>query len=599
MNEAVPTWSNLVSMFFEQADQRLGRPFLWAKKNGAGYEALTWGQAAETVEKLACGLRRLGVADGDRIVLVSENRPEWLIADLAIMAAGGISVPAYTTNTEADHLHILENSGAKGAIVSTRRFAQRLIPAAHRAADMKFVIGMEPAEIQQHLSIDLHAWPDILTDGEGDDTFDVRAHSGRFRRDDTACIIYTSGTGGAPKGVMLHHGALLHNCEGAQEVLSELGLNDDVFLSFLPLSHSYEHTAGQFFPIFLGAQIYYAESAENLIRNMAEAQPTIMMAVPRLYELIQSRILAGVRNADGLRQKMFMKAVELGRERLRNGGRLPFSKMILDALLEILVRSKVRKRFGGRLKAFVSGGGPLTPEVGEFLTALGIRILQGYGLTESGPVYGVNRPGLVKMDAVGPPLKNTEVRIAEDGEILLRGEMVMQGYWRDPALTAQTVRDGWLHTGDIGELDDDGYLRITDRKKDIIVNSGGDNISPQRVEGLLTLEPEIAQAMVHGDRRPHLVGLLVPDADWLRSWADSNGCAADLPALCENADFRAALGGAVERVNKNLSNIERVRRFIVAREPFTIENRQMTPTLKVRRHRIRAEYGDTLEALYR
>ena len=269
-----------------------------------------------------------------------------------------------------------------------------------------------------------------------------------------------------------------------------------------------------------------------------------------------------------------------------------------DFFLEILVRRKVRKRFGGRLKAFVSGGGPLTPEVGNFLTSLGVRILQGYGLTESGPVYGVNRPGLVKMHTVGPPLKNTDVKIAEDGEILLRGELVMQGYWRDPGLTAQTIRDGWLYTGDIGELDEDGYLQITDRKKDIIVNSGGDNVSPQRVEGMLILEPEIAQAMVFGDRRPHLVGLLVPDAEWLRSWAESKGVEPDLAAMCRNPALHAALSEAIERVNKNLSRIERVRRFVIAREPFTIENRQLTPTLKIRRHRIKKEYGEALEALY-
>ena len=595
MTEETRVWPNLVSMFFEQAARREKRPFLWAR-NGNGYTPVTWGQAAEQVVSLARGLRRLGVVDGDRVVLVSENRPEWLIADVAIMAAGGITVPAYTTNTEADHLHILDNSGAKGAIVSTRRLAQQLIPAAHRAATVKFVIGMEPAEIRQHLSVDLHVWSDVLADGDGD--FDPRAHAEGFRRDETACIIYTSGTGGAPKGVMLHHGSLLHNCEGAFEVLWQLGLDDDVFLSFLPLSHSYEHTAGQFFPIFLGAQIYYAESAEMLIKNMGEAKPTIMMAVPRLYELIQSRILTGVRKAGGRREKLFMRAVELGQERLRNGGRLPFGKAVTDFFLDILVRRQVRKRFGGRLKAFVSGGGPLTPEVGNFLTSLGVRILQGYGLTESGPVYGVNRPDLVKMHTVGPPLKNTEVKIAEDGEILLRGELVMQGYWRDPGLTAQTIRDGWLYTGDIGELDEDGYLQITDRKKDIIVNSGGDNVSPQRVEGMLILEPEIAQAMVFGDRRPHLVGLLVPDAEWLRSWAESKGVEPDLAAMCRNQALHAALAEAIERVNKNLSRIERVRRFVIAREPFTIENRQLTPTLKIRRHRIKKEYGEALEALY-
>lgn len=598
MSNEITSWPNLVSMFFVQAEKQGDKPFLWAKRDGA-YEPMTWRRAADQVVKLAQGLRALGVGAGDRVVLVSENRPEWLIADIAIMATGAITVPAYTTNTEADHLHILGNSGAKGAIVSTRRFANQLIPAAHRSADMQFVIAMDPLEISQHLSIDLHVWSEIMANGgEDGKELDIIATADGLKRDGTACIIYTSGTGGAPKGVMQHHGALLHNCEGAHDVLSELGLLNDVFLSFLPLSHSYEHTAGQFFPIFLGAQIYYAESADQLIKNMGEVHPTLMMAVPRLYELIQSRILTGVRNAGGLRMKMFEKALELGLERLRNGGKLPLHKAAVDILLDVLVRSKIRKRFGGRLKAFVSGGGPLNPQVGNFLTALGVRILQGYGLTESGPVVGVNRPRLVKMDTVGPPLKGAEVRIASDGEILLRGEMVMQGYWRAPDLTAQAIRDGWLYTGDVGRLDEDGYLQITDRKKDIIVNSGGDNLSPQRVEGMLTLEPEIAQAMVHGDRRPHLVGIIVPDADWTRDWAEAKGVPADLPALAEDREFRTALSDAVDRVNKSLSTIERVRRFIVAPEPFSIENEQMTPTLKVRRHKIREVYGDALEAQY-
>ena len=585
MSEATTIWPNLVTMFFTQAQRSGDQPFLWAK-TGGDYAPLSWRETALRVVRLARGLRALGVVAGDRIVLVSENRPEWLIADMAIMASGAISVPAYTTNTEADHLHILENSGAKGAIVSNRRLAGTLIPAAHRADETHFVIAIEPPEIAQHLTIDLHPWDDILASGETG--ADITAEAEQFQRTDTACIIYTSGTGGAPKGVMLSHGAILHNCEGADDALRELALGHEVFLSFLPLSHSYEHSPGQFFPILIAADIYYAESAELLIKNMAQARPTIMVSVPRLYELMRTRILAGVRKQGGLREKMFHKTVALGRKRHLTGS-LGFSEAILDFVLEKLVRAKVRARFGGRLKAMVSGGAPLNPEIGLFFTALGLRILQGYGQTESAPVVSVNRPGKVKMHTVGPPLINTEVRIAEDGEILIKGELVMQGYWRDPELSAQTVKEGWLHTGDIGVLDNDGYIQITDRKKDIIVNSGGDNISPQRVEGILTLEPEIAQAMVYGDKKPHLVGLLVPDAEWLKGWKAEHG---------PDADIHDALGAAVDRVNKDLSNVERVRRFIIGDEAFSIDNEQMTPTLKVRRHKITEVYGDRLESLY-
>ena len=590
------SWPNLVAMFFAQAENHGAKPFLWAKTDGV-YSPLSWEETARRVNVLARGLKALGVAPGDRVILVSENRPEWLIADIAIMAAGAITVPAYVTNTVDDHRHVVEDSGAKAAIVSTRKLAERFLPAAHQSPAMDFVVTIEPHDVSQRLSVDVHQWEFILETGRAAPDA-VSADAGRWRRDDTACVIYTSGTGGVPKGVMLHHGAILHNCAGAGDALAELGLGDDVFLNFLPLSHSYEHTAGLFFPIFVGAQIYFAEGVESLVANMAEARPTIMTAVPRLYETMRTRILRGVEKAGGSKEKMFRKTLELGLRGIEAPGSLSFTDRILDGVLDRLVRNKVRSRFGGRLKALVSGGAPLNPDIGNFFTALGLCILQGYGQTESAPVISVNRPRKIKMHTVGPPLLDTEVKIAEDGEILARGELVMQGYWRNPEATANAIREGWLHTGDVGEFDADGYIQITDRKKDIIVNSGGDNLSPQRVEGLLTLEAEIAQAMVHGDRRPHLVGLLVPDAEWLKGWAEEAGKSADLAEVAGDADLHKALAAVVERVNGNLSAVEKVRRFVVAEAPFTIDNAQMTPTLKVRRHKIREIYGDRLEGLY-
>jgi len=595
MNAARTVWPNLVSMFFAQAERLGEKSFLWTKRDGA-YRPLVWRETAGQVTRLARGLQGLGVGPGDRVALVSENRPEWLIAEVAIMATGAIAVPAYTTNTEADHLHILANSGAKGAVVSTRRLAAKLVPAAHRAPEMQFVIAIEPPDITQRLTVDIHTWDSVLAGGEAG--ADIAASAASLKRADTAAIIYTSGTGGAPKGVMLHHGAILHNCEGALEAIEELGLGDEVFLSFLPLSHSYEHAAGQFLPIFLGAEIYYAEGAEMLVKNMGEARPTLMISVPRLYDVIAGRIQADVRKAGGLKGKMFDRTIALGRKRFLDGGGLTWGERLQDVVLDRLVRDKARGRFGGRLKAMVSGGAPLNPEIGIFFKALGLPIIQGYGQTESAPVVSINRPSRPKMHTVGPPLANTEVRIAEDGEILVRGELVMQGYWRDPDLTARTVRDGWLHTGDVGLIDEDGHLLITDRKKDIIVNSGGDNISPQRVEGMLTLEPEIAQAMVYGDRRPHLVGVLVPDAEWSRAWAAANGREPDAAALAGDKTFHGAMMAVVDRVNRNLSTIEKVRRIVVAPEPFSIDNEQITPTLKLRRHKIVETYGEALNALY-
>lgn len=586
---------SLPAMFFSVAEQRGITPCLWAKQTGA-WQSLSWNETAENVRLLARGLAALGVAHGDRVALASENRPEWLIADLGIMAAGAVTVPAYTTNTPADHQHILSNSGAKAVIVSTQALADKVAEAALRLPRPPLVITLEPWARAQNPGLALHSWNEVLEMGRNAPDV-TEKNLAQLNRKSLACIIHTSGTGGTPKGVMLSHGAILHNCKGAHRLLLELGLENEVFLSFLPLSHSYEHTAGQFFPVSIGAQIYYAEGADTLLANLAEAQPTIMTAVPRLYEMIRSRILRQIERAPAARRALFEAALRLGLAR-QKGERLGLWESIQDVVLDILVRKKVRARFGGRLKAFVSGGAPLNPEVGLFFSALGLRVLQGYGQTESAPVVSCNPPSKVKMDTVGPALIDTEVKIAEDGEILVRGELVMDGYWNDPDATAQAIQNGWLHTGDVGEIDEDGFIRITDRKKDLIVNSGGDNIAPQRIEGFLALQPEIAQAMVYGDKRPHLVALLIPDAEWSESWARKHGAGMDMETLISNPDFRKALSVAVDRVNAQLSNIEKVRRFALLPQPFSVADGTMTPTLKIRRHRIRELYGEKITALY-
>ncbi|MGE0664975.1 MAG: long-chain fatty acid--CoA ligase [Sphingomonadales bacterium] len=593
---------NLVEMFLDQADRRGDRPCVWSKPDKAKtFQPVSWRQVAEQAAKLAAALRVMGIQPGDRVALVSESRPEWLIADLGIMAAGAVTVPTYTTNTERDHAHILNDSGARGAIVSTAKLARALLPAAMGTSAMDFVICIEPPKVSQS-HLDIHLWQDVLAGSKGA-VADARASVAGIGRDDLACLIYTSGTGGAPKGVMISHGAILHNCAGAREVIAELGLDDgldrtEVFLSFLPLSHAYEHSGGQFFPLSIGAQIYYAESIEKLAANMAEARPTIMTVVPRLFEMLRTRVTRAIEDQGGTRAKLFHRAVKLGQKRFTDRRSLSLRERLENRVLDRLVRRKVQQRFGGRVKALVSGGAPLNSDVGLFFHALGLRLLQGYGQTESGPVVSVNRPGLVKIHTVGPPMKATEVRIAEDGEILIRGELVMKGYWRDEAATARAIVDGWLHTGDIGIIDEDGHLQITDRKKDIIVNDKGDNVAPARVEGLLTLEAEIGQAMLYGDRRPHMVALLVPDMDWAGKWAAENGKPRDMETLAADAAFHAALDRAVSRVNQRLSTVEKVRRFAVAAEPFSIDNEQMTPTMKIRRHVIVRRYKDVLDGLY-
>lgn len=589
-------FTNIPAMFFRQAGHYGVGPHLWRKSDG-DYTSQSWQETADQVEQIAKGLVASGFEAGDRIVIVSENRPEWFVADIAIMSIGAISVPAYTTNTVADHLHILDHSGAKAAFVSGDALAKRLIEAADKSKSCKQIFTMEALSISAPDDVEIISQDELMVRGQSSDV-DLRDRADAISGDDVCCIIYTSGTGGRPKGAMLTHKSIIANCRGAHDLLYTLGLGDDVFLSLLPLSHSYEHTAGMMFPISIGAQIYYAEGPDKVAQNLQEAKPTLMTAVPRLYEVLHSRITSGVDRAGGLKAKMFHRAVALGKKTLEGAEGLSGFEHIENAILNALVRKKVAGRFGGRLKAFVSGGAALNPEIGSFFLALGVRLVQGYGQTEASPVVAANIPLKIKIETVGPPLNGVEVKIAEDGEILVRGDLVMHGYWQDEEATASTIIDSWLHTGDIGHLDEVGRLLITDRKKDIIVNSGGDNISPARLEGILTFEPEIEQAMVYGDKRPYMSAVIVPNPEFTASWASENGKDNDLKALTEEKDFKSAVGKIVERVNQNLSQIEKVRRFVIADDAFTTDNAMMTPTLKVRRHIVMENYGDRLNGLY-
>jgi len=589
---------NLVALFLKRADQKGDAPFL-GHKAGGKWVTQSWRSAAEHVVLLAEALRAMGLEDGDRVALVSENRPEWCIADLAIMAAGCITVPTYTTNTRRDHAHILDNSGARAVFVSNEKLLVPLVGAIAQTGLVEHVIGIDTLKTRQTGSFEYHGWAGLLTGDAAAARAAVDARIAGITRDDTACLIYTSGTGGAPRGVMQHHGAILCNAAGAAEVLiNDFGLTEERFLSFLPLSHAYEHSGGQFLPIGVGAEIYYSEGLEKLASNIEETRPTIMVVVPRLFEVLRTRIIKQVEKQGKVANFMMDSALKIaehskeGKKRLRDRP--------LDFLVEKALRPKIRAKFGGRVKAMVSGGAPLNPEVGNFFDAMGLTVLQGYGQTEAGPVISCNRPKAgLKMDTVGPPLRNVEVRIAEDGEILVRGELVMHGYWRNEAESARTLKDGWLQTGDIGHFDHKGRIKITDRKKDMIVNDKGDNIAPQKVEGMLTLQPEIAQAMVSGDKRPYVVGLIVPDAEWALEWARANGEKFDLKALQELPAFKNAVRAAVDRTNTDLSVIEKVRQFAFADEAFTIENEEMTPSMKIRRHKIRERYQERVDGLYR
>ncbi len=595
--DAFDGYPNLVTLFFDRAQEKGDAPFLWHKMDGR-WQSTSWRDAALQVAGLAKSLRALGLEPGDRIMLVSENRPEWCIADLGIMAAGCVTVPTYTTNSERDHQHILDNSGARAIIVSTAKLARVLLPAVTRSSTAEHVITIDDVISQQAGQLSLYPFGDLAM-GSADDVAAARERASRVGRGDLACIIYTSGTGGAPRGVCQHHGAILHNVAGASEIIAtDFGWDDEVFLSFLPLSHAYEHTGGQFFPIGLGAQIYYSEGLEKLAANIEEVRPTIMVVVPRLFEVLRTRIIKGIEKQGKLPRYFLERAQEIGGRRYERRERLIDKPM--DLILERMFRPKIRAKFGGRLKAMVSGGAPLNPEIGIFFHALGLNLLQGYGQTESAPIISCNRPSAgIKMNTVGPPLMNTEVKVAEDGELLVRGELVMHRYWQNEAESRKVLQDGWLHTGDIGHIDEAGRIVITDRKKDLIVNDKGENVAPQKVEGMLTLQPEIAQAMIAGDKRPYMVGLIVPDAEWAVEFCKSHQCGFDFAKIQDRPEFRKAIDAAVDRVNRDLSVTEKVRRFVFADEPFGIENGEMTPSMKIRRHIIRARYAERLDGMYR
>jgi len=589
--------NNLVELFLMRAEQQGDAPFLGRKAAGQ-WTTISWADVADQVCLLAQALRGMGLNEGDRVALVSENRPEWTIADLAIMAAGCISVPTYITNTQRDHAHILDNSGARAVFVSTEKLLGPLVGAIGRTGIVDHVIGIDDLKRQQSPGFDYHDWSSLQKGDAAAARASVKERIATIAREDIACLIYTSGTGGAPRGVKQHHGAILCNIAGAANiVLEDFGVENERFLSFLPLSHAYEHTAGQYLPIALEGQIYYSEGLEKLASNIEEVQPTIMVVVPRLFEVLRTRIMKQIEKQGKVAGFLLDNAIKIADKSTE--GKTRKRDKPLDLVVEKLLRPKIRAKFGGRIKAMVSGGAPLNPDVGNFFEAMGLTMLQGYGQTESGPIMSCNRPSVgLKMDTVGPPMRGVDVKIADDGEILCRGELVMHGYWRNEAETERTIKDGWLHTGDIGHLDDKGRIVITDRKKDMIVNDKGDNVAPQKIEGMLTLQPEIAQAMVSGDKRPYVVGLVVPDAEWALEWASANGKKFDLKALLDLPEFKKAVRAAVDRTNKDLSVIEKVRKFEFADEAFTIENEEMTPSMKIRRHKIRDRYQDRIDGLY-
>jgi len=560
--------NSLVELFFKKYKEKNftpHNPFLkWLKVDKEDF--LTWEQVKDRIQILSEYLR-INLSTGDRCVLLSENRPEWLIADLSIMNAGGITVPLFTTYSEKDYEYIISDCKPKICIVSNITELKKIEK--FLTSDIK-VLSIEKFDEN------IENIENILNKNLKQETGPVPVeYNKKIQRRDLACIIYTSGTTGNPKGVMLSHGGILSNCEGAQEILNSLVKKDKpVFLTWLPLSHSYEHTV-QYVQISLGAKIYYAESLEKLLSNMSVAQPTIMTAVPRFYQNLYSKINLNFSKQKGFKKKLIESTIFLGTKNLDNK-KLNYKEKFINIFCEILVRRKVRNQFGGKLKAFVSGGGALDKKIGEFLNSIGLPTLQGYGLTETSPVVSCNIPGKIKIETVGAPFKTNEVKIADDGEILVKGENVMLGYWNMKKETDEILKNGWLHTGDIGEFTEDGNLKITDRKNELIVNLGGDNISPSKIENLLCLNENIKQSFVYGDKKTYLVALIVS----------------------ENVENIKEIEFYLENLNKSLSIVEKVKKFKLINEEFTIENGMLTPTLKLKRKKILEKYKEDLEKLY-
>jgi len=563
---------NLPSLFFTKANQNLDKTHLLKIDPLTNkIKSWKWSETKDLVLKIHSYLENKNLSNSERILLVSENRPEWMAADIAIMSSNLIAVPNYITYTSRDFEHILNDSKPKGLIVSNKDLLNTIITAAKKIQyEIEFIVCFDLFENTKLGNLS------FLEDLKIDDNFKKLKKIEGIQRSDPACIIYTSGTQGLPKGVILSHGGILSNCEGAFELLQSLKDPDLTFLTWLPLSHSYEHVV-QFVQIMMEAKVFYNRSIDTLLPTIKIAKPHIMTAVPRFYNNLFAKMQINLKNQSQFKQNLFNQTITLGTKKLYFQN-LSIKEKLINFILDKLVRKKVKNNFGGRLEAFVSGGGPLDSKVGEALNALGLKTLQGYGLTETSPVVSCNPLDKIKVDTVGPIFPGVTVKLSEDGEILVKGENLMLGYWNNLEATDQTIKDGWLHTGDIGEFDTDGYLKITDRKKDIIVSLGGDNIAPSKLENLLTLSPDIEQACVFGEQKNFIAALIILAND--------------------SKSTKDDIQNYINRINKDLTQPEKIKKFSFIDEHFTIENNLMTPTMKVRRHEVKKKYSEIIDQLF-
>ena len=595
------TATTLTQMFLNTVKEYGSKTALMTKVAGQ-YQGFSYQEFGERVKNIALGLASLGIKTGDRIALLSENRPEWAISDLAILSLGMINVPIYPSLIPKQIEYILNDSEAKVIITSKPDQTGKIVAILNDLPVLKYIIYIEPPDATTR---NMLSFSDVAEKGQKFDKENSNFYMNTvatIKANDPCGIIYTSGTTGNPKGVVLTHNNILSNVRGGVATL-KIG-PDDTFLSFLPLCHVFERMAGHFCPLSVGATIAYAESIDTVAQNLGEVKPTIMTSVPRFFEKMYNRVLENAAAGGAAKKKIFNWALKTGekyskvQDKNKVGGFLKFKHNLATKL----VFSKLQERFGGRLRFFVSGGAPLSKEIGEFFYAAGIKILEGYGLTESSPVIAANLEEKFKFGTVGPALKagGVEIKIAEDGEVLTRGPHVMKEYYKKPAETKEVIdEDGWLHTGDIGFLDEDGFLTITDRKKNIIVTSGGKNIAPAPIENSMLTSPLIEQILIIGDKRKFISALIVPNFEMIKNYAEENNIQyQNEKELVQNQKINQLISNEINRLSADLARYEQIKAFRLLPNMFTIEEGELTPTLKIKRKVVEQKYAELVESMY-
>lgn len=602
------TYKTIIDVFWERVAAMSERPAIMHKVDGK-FVPIIWREHGRTVELAAGGLLSLGVEPQEKIAIMSQSRPHWTWADLAAMSTGAVTVPIYPTLAAPESQFLIKHSDAVGVFCENESQLKKIQDAKELPPDLRFVVLIEGEPSKTDARFQTLSWNQLLNQGEiqlGKDPKLLPARIENLKSDELATIVYTSGTTGIPKGVMLLHSNIMSVC---QAMHSMVGLTEnDLSLSFLPLSHVYERVGGQMIAIYEGLIVAYAESIEQVPKNLVEVRPTVLNGVPRFYEKAYQRIQVEIRKLPKPQQYLIRWAMALGKRaanyrkaaQARNEDHIV--NQILKAELRVadrLVFSRIRRRFGGRLRVMVSGAAPLSPNVQEFFEIIGLNIVEGYGLTETAAPIACNIPENNHVGTVGKPLEGVEVKIADDGEILVKGPSIFAGYYKNPEATESALKDGWFYTGDIGEIDNLGYLKIKDRKKDIIITSGGKHVAPQYIENLYKGESLISHILVYGDRRKYVTALITLHKDALLTFAEANGLPTDdLDNLYKHEKVREEVDAVVKRKNEPLANFERIKKYVILEHDFSVENDELTPTFKVKRKVITEKYKALLDSCY-